>query len=240
MLVILALSPKTMAPLIVSALANSVLGAILNGIGTVLQDIYAFGANYSVINPRDLVTLLLAEGIFALNAFIIKVVFFRKGSQHAHLMVTALPSQADANGNQILCARVENVYGDRPARDCQAKISLEELEDRDTEGFVVDAAKRIVTDKRDAIETELMWKDTHKSDATIRIGRHSDLEVLRYVPERNGIAAHFDIPSENGWEPLSGSVHAVTQNLVVMVSPLYGKEVRATFHLRRIRNGWTF
>jgi hypothetical protein len=63
--------------------------------------------------------------------------------------------------------------------------AYENREDRDTRRFQVNPSNYIETPLRRVIETDLKWKDEN-GDATIPVGRHEDLEVLRYVPEQNG------------------------------------------------------
>jgi hypothetical protein len=90
-----------------------------------------------------------------------------------------------------------------------------------------------------SIKTDLRWKKDNHKEMTIRSEDDAELEILRFVPENDGVPAHFDVPSESGWEPLSASLNLSTLYIRIKVVPLNGRPSKYTYWTERHKGEWT-
>ena len=130
--------------------------------------------------------------------------------------------------------------GDTAARRCVVRIKMGDIERRDMQGLPTEDTRYNVLNFTDTIRSELVWTDGQK-ELTIRSGDNAEVGVMRFVPEVDGVPAHFEVPSERGWNLLSARLRLSTLYMTVRVVPLNGRPIEKRFQTRRRNKGeWTF
>ncbi|MGA3110331.1 MAG: hypothetical protein ABSD99_12935, partial [Candidatus Bathyarchaeia archaeon] len=213
--------------------------AISFWLGIAIQIPYNLVRPFTLLDAKEFVTFIFAEGFFVLNAFIFRWLFFRnRDLRGPRIIIQGGSIYAENSGVRVFCASVSNT-GDSAARSCQARITLDDIEQRDMEGLPSVNTTFNLQNFTSSIKTDLRWKKDNHKEMTIRSEDDAELEILRFVPENDGVPAHFDVPSESGWEPLSASLNLSTLYIRIKVVPLNGRPSKYTYWTERHKGEWT-
>lgn len=74
------------------------------------------------------------------------------------------------------------------------------------------------------LESDLRWGlDLHNMEFTVRSEDEGFVPLLRVVPEQKRIPLHFEVPSEDGWKPMSIALRPDYYNGSLRIVPLNGR-----------------
>jgi hypothetical protein len=220
----------------------------LGGISTVLLGLYGLTAVPAAIQSfvkeltalgawlnlsSDFATIVIAE-ILAIGGMSLIARIFRGKKQHIGPYIVLSPKllETDTEGVKHYKVIVSNEEGTRTAISCQATIIFNEIEKRDI--LRVQTAKLNPDNFTSTIKTDLSWEDGAK-EYTLRSGDDTEIEVLRLVPAREGIEAHFEIPSRDEHWGSVVCLNLKTSYPKVKVVPFNGKHETRSFTLERDR-----
>lgn len=173
------------------------LHSILRAITRTLTD---FGEWLNLSNPGDFVVTLVAEILAFVFATIVAGLFAR--SREPKLLAPKIrfwPQRPRTNkdGTKSCTLCVSNEEGETAALECEARITINEITKRDILDLAY--AKFNSCNFTPTIEADLLWDDGERL-RTLRSGEDTEIEVLRLIPVRDGVEAHFEIPScDDAW-----------------------------------------
>ncbi len=203
--------------------------AIPAAIQSAVQALNAFGAWLKL--SSDFATIIVAE-IIAIGGMSLIARIFRGKRQRIGPYIALSPKspETDTDGVKRYKVIVSNEDGTRTAISCQARIIFNEVEKRDI--LRVQTAKLSPDNFTSTIKADLCWADGSK-EYTLRSGDDTEIEVLRFVPVREGIEAHFEIPScDEHWNSVV-CLNVKTFYPKVKVIPFNGKHETRDFMLQR-------
>lgn len=179
-------------------LSPNILAALGATVRFVVQNLSAFGAWLNL--SSDFATILVAEVIAILGSSIVARIFRREPRAiEPNLLFTVLPIMTDKEGVKSYRINVSNEKGETGALGCIPVVLLGDLEKRDVLDVV--GAKTTAATFEENIEAELLWLSNRSKQTTLRSGENDDVELLRLVPAKNGVEAHFEVPSSDSkWQ----------------------------------------
>jgi hypothetical protein len=158
-----------------------------------------FGEWLNLSSPGDFVVTLMAE-IFAFAfATIVARMFAREPKLMApRIALSARLPHTGEDGAMSYFVFVSNEEGETAALQCEAQIIFPEIGKNDVLDVV--GARFSSSNFPSTVKAHLLWDDGD-TERTLRSGDDTEIEVLRLIPARNGVEAHFEVPSsDKSWK----------------------------------------
>jgi hypothetical protein len=202
--------------------ASAALPAMIQGL---IRAITNFGEWLNL--SSDFATILVAEIIAIFGSSVIARIFTREPKRiEPILQLTPLSPKTNNDGTKSYQITVSNEWGETGALECQATVTFNGIEPRDV--LDVAGAKLNSSNFTKNVQAKLLWNDGSKQ-MTLRSGQVDEVEVLRAVPARDGLEAHFEIPSsDKRWKSII-CLRLKTFYITVWVAPLNGKHLTRPF-----------
>jgi antibiotic biosynthesis monooxygenase (ABM) superfamily enzyme len=195
-----------------------------------IQTVNNFAVFLNLANPSEFTTILTAEVIAILGSSIIARMFSREPKRTIpHLYQHAPPPSSNDDGVRSLKLTISNEHGQTAARQCEASVLFDALELRD----IIDhaGAQFGPTYSETELDAKLLWNDG-KRRLTLRSGQEDVLEVLREVPAKDGIEAHFEVPSSDPPWKSTICLRLKTFYIKVRVMPINGPHCTKSYTIR--------
>jgi hypothetical protein len=194
-----------------------------------IKSLSDFGAWLSLSNPSEFATILVAEIIAILGSSIIARIFTRgPKSIEPKLEIHPLLTQTLDGGVKSYKLNVSNEMGTTGAIECEAALVVEGIEKRDV--LDIDGARFTTANFSETVEAKLIWPNG-TTEMTLRSGRNDNVELLRLVPAKDGIEAHFMIPSPDKTWLSTICLRLKTFYIEVGVAPINGKHSKRSYTL---------
>ncbi len=186
---------------------------------------FKLGVQTKLIELSLFVTLWVAEvPITIVTAIILRAVLRESQPIAPQLVIWDIYSYEEKNGSVMFAALIWN-RGDTAAFACEATLRVSDVKPKDV--LVLPKIRVRVKPQNfrpPLIVNNLRWEhDVRSKQPTIRSGREVEVPFLRVIPARKNVPLHFEIPSENGWEPIFAALRPDFYSLLLTVSPLNGK-----------------
>lgn len=199
-----------------------------------IQTLTNFGVWLNLSNPGDFVVILVAELLAFLFATIVARMFAREPRLiEPRITLRARLPCTGADGTVSYFVFVSNEEGDTAALQCEAKIIISEIGKKD----VLDVADTKFSSRNfpSTVKTRLLWDDG-VTERTLRSGDDTEIEVLRLIPDRNGVEAHFEVPScDSSWKSTI-CLRLKTLYPKVRIVPLNGKHRTHQYELHEAQS----
>jgi hypothetical protein len=189
---------------------------------TIMTDATNFGVWLNVPNPGEFVTYLVVSFVTFLGSAFVAWISRREPRIMEPKLGFGLYSSIIVTKDDIESFRinVSNEHGETSAIACEVTLTMDDIEKRDV---LHSCGARFSPDNfSTTVETLLPW-DNGRTQTTLRAGRSAQIELLRLVPAKGDVEAHFEIPSSDPKFTSTICLKLKTFYPRVVASPLNGR-----------------
>lgn len=181
----------------------------------------------NVINYSEVVTLFIAEiPILIMTGIFLHFILGESRAPTAELSIFSITP--DSSTGTVTWRTIVGNDGDIAAMSCQARLTLNDIKAKDI--LKIEGTESKFQPENLVTPLRISLRCGSEREPTIRSGDDVTVEVLRVVPESQNVPLHFEIPSEDGWQPISLALKPDYYSMSLKVVPLNGK--RATKRLQ--------